>query len=83
MATTVRVEINKKAVADLLKSAEVQKVLRDRGDAISSAAGPGHSVLPRRGGDRAAVFVRTETAEAKYLEATKRNLTRAIDAGRG
>jgi ribosomal protein L12E/L44/L45/RPP1/RPP2 len=83
MATTVRVEINQKAVAALLKGSEIQKVLRDSGEAISAAAGPGHSVLSRNGGDRAAVFVRTETADAKYKEATERTLTRALDAGRG
>jgi hypothetical protein len=83
MSVTIRVQIDQKAVGELLKGVEVQEDLTSRGDAIQAAAGPGHSVLLRTGGDRAAVFIRTETAEAKYKEATERNLTRALDAGRG
>lgn len=82
MAGTVRVELNKRGVAELLKSSEVQADLERRAQAIADAAGPGMEVETRVGATRARASVVTATAEAMRAEAEDRALTRAIDAGR-
>lgn len=78
----LRIKINKAGVVALLTSAEVYADLTRRGTAIAAAAGDGVEVQTTRNKDRAVVFVRTESYEAKKAEAESRSLTRAIDAGR-
>lgn len=82
MARKVKIELNKDAIRDLLRSADVEHELMDRGEAIARAAGDGHVVDSFQGHDRVHVVVRTETHEAKLAEAEDRNLTRSIDAAR-
>lgn len=82
MAGNMRIKINRAGVVALLTSPEVTADLRRRGNAIAAAAGDGVEVQTTRNRDRAVVFVRTATFEAKKAEATDRSLTRAIDAGR-
>ena len=82
MAKKIRLELNKDVVASLLRSAEVEKELRARGNAIAEAAGEGHEVSAFQGHDRVHVVVRTATHDAKQAEAEDRNLTRSIDAAR-
>lgn len=78
----VRIVVNQKAVAELLKGAEVQRDLERRGRAIAEAAGPGHEVQTFTGRSRVRITVRTATFSARYAEATRRTLSKAIDAGR-
>lgn len=82
MAARIRIEMNRKGVAELLKSAEVQADLTRRAEAIATAAGPGMEVDSRVGKTRARASVRTDTFEAIKAEATDKVLTKAIDAGR-
>lgn len=50
---------------------------------IANAAGPGMEVRSlERGSRRPRVAVVTATTEARHAEATTRDLTRAVDAGR-
>lgn len=79
----VRVEINRKAVRDLLRSPEVQSDLERRAQRIASAAGPGHRVATGVGRNRARTAVIAASYEARRREARDRNLTRSLDAGRG
>lgn len=81
MAKKIRLEINAGNIGKLLRGSEVQTDLMARGNAIASAAGPGHSV-DMTFTDRAAVFIRTDTPEAMVAEARDRTLTSALDAGR-
>lgn len=78
----IRIELNSKAIRDLLRSPEVQAELLRRAQNIAAAAGPGMeaSVVPGRNRARASVI--TATAEARRAQATDRVLTRALDAGR-
>ena len=78
----VRVVLNRKAVRDLLRSAEVKADLERRARSIAAAAGPGNEMESETGSNRARAAVVTETAEAMHAEATNRSLTRALDAGR-
>ncbi len=78
----VRIELNKKAVREILRSPEVQADLKRRADAIAAAAGPGHETDLSVGRNRARASVVTATHEARRAEAVDRALTRAIDAGR-
>lgn len=76
------VKLNRAGARQLLRSPEVMRMVRERGDAIAAAAGPGHEVQERVGKNRDRVTVRTATWSARYHEATGRNLTRAFEAGR-
>lgn len=78
----IRIEMNRKGVEELLKSAEVQADLERRAKAIAAEAGPGMEVDVRVGKTRARASVRTADFEAIRAEATDKVLTRAIDAGR-
>jgi hypothetical protein len=77
-----RVQLNRKAFRELRQSSEVLADLEARGRRIAAAAGPGHSVRPWVGKERARVTVGTDTFDARRAEATGRSLTRAVDAGR-
>lgn len=79
---TVRIELNRQAVRDLLRSPEVAADLKRRADAIAKAAGEGMESDIEIGPNRARASVRTATFEAVRAEARKRALTRALDAGR-
>ena len=80
---TVRIELNRDGVAEILKSAGVLAELERRAHAIAAAAGDGFVVESSTGRSRARVRVYADTFEAKRAEAKDRALTRAIDAGRG
>lgn len=81
---SVRIKRNRKAIAELLSSAEVAAFLQVGGDRIHDATGePAHfEVVPTKNRDRAVVFVKTADADGKRLEAEDRVLTRAVGAGR-
>jgi hypothetical protein len=78
----VRVDVDGKAVRDLLTSREVEAELRTHAERIARQAGPGHRVESSRRGNRARAAVLTDTVEAMVAEATDHNLLRAVDAGR-
>lgn len=74
--------LNRAAVRELLRSPEVKANLEARAQRIAAAAGPGHETDSETGPNRARAAVFTATAEARHAEATTRNLSRALDAGR-
>ena len=82
MPSQIRFKLNRAGVRALLRGPAVQADLRRRGNAIASAAGPGHRVDSEVGRNRARVEVVTETFEAMRKEARDRNLTRAFGHGR-
>lgn len=77
-----RLKLNKDGIVALLQSEEVQQDLAARGERIAATAGEGVEAELTKNRDRAVVFVRTKTNEARKAEAEDRALTRAIDAGR-
>jgi hypothetical protein len=79
----VRIVLNRRGVRELLRSPEILRDLEQRARRIAAAAGPGHEVDSQVGPNRARASVRTDTIDAMLGEATDRDLTRAIDAGRG
>ena len=83
MATNkARIEVHRDAIVALLRSSEVSGDLASRGNRIAGAAGDGFEVDVTENRDRAIVFVRAATTEARRAEAEDRALTTAIDAGR-
>jgi hypothetical protein len=77
-----KIKLNNKGIRDLLRSKEMVADLNQRAGRIAQAAGDGHSYEATAGRTRALASVWTTSAEAMRAEATERNLTRAIDAGR-
>jgi hypothetical protein len=82
MAASIRIEINRKAVRDILQSAPVQAESRQRAKRIEEAAGDDFETVTFAGKDRTQTLVRTKNYEGRRQEATNRTLTRALDAGR-
>lgn len=78
----IKVTINKRAIVDILKSAEMRDNLRQRAERIAAAAGPGHRVETETMQSRARAAVITDTREARRAEAKSRTLSSAVDAGR-
>jgi len=83
VAEKIRIEINSAGIQALLKSSEVQELLKAKADRIAAAAGEGMEVTSRIGATRARASVVTATRAARKAEAEDRALTTAIDAGRG
>lgn len=79
----VRIELNRRAIRDLLSAPAVTDDLRNRAQRVASAAGPGHRVEVSDTGSRARAAVITETIPAMIREGRDRNLTRAFDTARG
>lgn len=77
-----RIVLNRRGVRQLLRSPEVLADLKHRAEQIAAAAGPGMEASAMVGKGRARASVITATSEARKAEATRRALTRAIDAGR-
>lgn len=77
-----KVKLNRRGMAELLKSSGVLADLERRANRIATAAGDGHVVRAEIGRTRARAVVITATSEAIRAEATERNLTRSFDAGR-
>lgn len=77
-----RIVLNRKGVRQLLRSPEVLADLDRRAKQIAAAAGSGMEPSAMVGKGRARASVITATSGAREAEATRRALTRAIDAGR-
>ena len=78
----VRIELNSRGVAQLLKHPNVQADLARRAAAIASRAGDGMEATAMVGRTRARASVITATAAARKAEASGRALTASLDAGR-
>lgn len=79
----VRWDLNRRGVAELLRSPGVQRDLQSRANRIALAAGVGVKGYVWQGHDRARARVVTTSPEADWRQARYRTLSRAIDAGRG
>lgn len=78
-----RVDVSDAGIQALLKSSEVQALLKEKADRIAAAAGPGMEASSWVGRTRARASVITASGKARRAEATDRALTKALDAGRG
>ena len=76
-------KLRREAIRELLTSPQVEAELRRRAERVAAEAGPGHVVDSQRGKRRARAAVITANTEAIVAEARTRNLTRALNAGRG
>lgn len=80
---SVKVKLNRRGMAALLKAPGVLDDLERRANRVATTAGEGHVVRAEIGRTRARAAVITSTYAAIRAEAADRNLTRAFDAGRG
>lgn len=83
MPSRVRIDINSAGIQSLLKSPEVEALLRAKAERIAAAAGEGMEAGSRVGRTRARASVITASRSARKAEAENRSLTKALDAGRG
>lgn len=73
-----RFKLNSAGVIELLKSSEMQSVLKEYGGMVASSAGNGYSCDEVMSGDRAKVFVRAETSEAQKDNLENNTLLKAL-----
>lgn len=83
MAQRVRVELNHRNIADILKSNKVRAHLDDMAGEIARRAGPGMEATSMIGRNRARASVITATHAARRAEATDRALTVAFGGSSG
>ena len=74
---------NRKAAAEILKSASVLADVRARADRVAEAAGPGFTASSRIGRNRARASVKAESFSARVRNSRENILIRALEAGRG
>lgn len=79
---SLKIVLNTANVGALLKSPEMQALLKDIGDRIAASAGPDHSVTVSVGPRRARAEVATTSKAAARRQSRDHQLTQAIDAGR-
>lgn len=82
MAIPGRIVLHRKGMRELLRSPEVLADLERRAKKIADVAGDGMEPSAMVGRNRARASVITGTKAAREAEATRRSLTRSIDAGR-
>lgn len=92
MASGIRVQMNHRGAAEILKSREVAKKLDEMGKAIMDEANenaPKHGydkhepfAMSSGTSDRAWVNVYARTSLGKWMQAKHNTLTQAMDAGR-
>lgn len=80
----IRIKLDRAGIVKVLQSAEVEKDVSRRTEAIARAAGgaPDFEAHVSVVGDRVMGRVVTATYEGRMAEAKDRALTRALDAGR-
>lgn len=78
----VRIDLNRRGVAELLKSRGVLADVTRRARSVAVAAGPGMEASSMVGRTRARASVITTTHEARQA-AEQGRLTAALNAGRG
>lgn len=72
--------LNRAGVAELMKSAEMQAVLRDKATAIRNQCGAGYEQDIYVGKNRANAMVSAETIKAKRSNAKHNVLLKAVNA---
>ncbi|AVR56754.1 hypothetical protein PBI_ELVA_11 [Microbacterium phage Elva] len=86
MVAARTIKMNPKGIVELLKSAEVQRDLEDRGTRIHAALptdkGEEWRLSSFMGHDRAQVVVGTGNAASRRKQAEDNDLIRALDRGR-
>jgi hypothetical protein len=88
MPASIHIVLHKQNIRAFLKSQELVSAMTPIAERIRSAADAGseaggHEVRVLNGSDRASLIIATVTPEAMVAEMTDRNLTRAMEAGRG
>lgn len=73
-----RIDINHRAVREVLTGPEMKRLLRSEAEKIASRAGDGIEVQVSDGRNRARATVRTATTEARAAEAKRHALRNAL-----
>lgn len=75
-------KLNRLGVRQLLRSTQTETMLHRLADRTAAAAGPGHRVESEIGKNRARAVVITDSWPARWAEARRRNLTKALGSTR-
>ena len=74
----VRIELNYAGVGELLRSSEMEEMLRETAQEVASRAGPGYEVDTYRAGTRVIASVFTDTDEAAQDNLDNNTLLKAV-----
>lgn len=83
MSTKFKFELNSRGVVELMKSANMKKVLSNYGSSVSNKAGHGYSYSVQESGDRSKVFVHASTKKAKRDNLKNNTLLKALGSSKG
>lgn len=75
---SVKVELNRSGVAELLHGPEIEETLRELASGIASRCGEGYSYDTKQMGTRVIASAFTDTPEAMAQEFENNNLLRAL-----
>lgn len=76
-------DVNERAVGEILNGAGMARDMERRTAAVAAAAGEGFEASVQKGSTRIQASVITATPKARRRQQKHRNLERAVDAGRG
>lgn len=77
------IDVNERAVGDLLNGDGMEREMERRTAAVAAAAGEGFEASVQKGRTRIQASVITASAKARRRQQKHHTLERAIDAGRG
>lgn len=74
----MKIELNRKGVSELMRSSEMQSILREQAEAIQGRCGDGYSTTTKTGKNRAYANVFPETWRAKNSNKKHNTLLKAV-----
>lgn len=84
MSSRYRFELNRKGISELMKSEEMQTVLKQYANSVQGYAGEGYTVsVYRNGRTRSNASVHAETREARKDNLENNTLLKALGSVRG
>lgn len=78
----IRVKLNGRGVADLMKSEAIQEILVEKANAVRDICGEGYEVTTHVGKNRANASVKAVTSKAKRDNLKNNTLVKAVKAVR-
>lgn len=77
----LKIELNSKGIIELLKSSEIEDVLKEHADGVQQRAGEGFHIETAKSKERTIVKIKPSSAHAYYSNLKNDTLTKALMGG--